>query len=293
MVEAAAALARSGIRLRGDVIVAAVVGELQGGIGTVAMLDAGYVPEMAIVPEPTHLAIRTLQCGALDVLIHVRGRASASATRHLTPPVNALHKMLKVIPAIEQMRFTYTPHPELPHLPLVSIGGIVAGLGHEYKMHRFEYTPDYCTVTVGIRTAPGQSEASVRADLEAALAALRSADPDLQAEVAMPPAGYAAPFHGLKYFVPAPVVPKEAPVVAALARAHETVSGKPVDHIGALIPNSYFYCDAGHLFARGAQAVSYGPAGHAFDPVHEGNVSIPNLVTCTRALALAACHLCA
>ncbi len=293
MVEAVAALKRAGVRLRGDVIVAAVVGELQGGIGTVALLEAGWVPQMAIVPEPTLLNIRTVQCGALDVLVHVRGRSVASATRHLKASVNPLEKMLKVIPAIEGIRFSHAPRSDLPHLPLVSIGGIIAGVGQEYRMHRFEYSPDLCTITVAIRTVPGQTADSVRRDLEGVLNGLRAQDPELQVELAMPPAGYRPPFGGLKYFVPAPEVAADAQVVKVLTAAHQSVAGRPVQRIGALLPNSYFYADTGHLCAYGAQAISYGPAGHANDPDHARNVSIENLLTCTRAIALAAYKLCA
>jgi len=293
MVEAAAALRRARVRLRGDIIVAAVVGELQGGIGTVALLEAGYRPQVAIVPEPTLLSIRTTQCGALDVLVHVRGTSIASASRHLTAPVSALEQMIRVIPAIESMTFAHTPHPAMPHLPLVSIGGIIGGVGGRYAMPRFEYSPDLCTITVAVRTVPGQTLESVRADFERTLAPLRAADPRLQLEVAMPPAAYAPPFGGLKYFVPSPDVPVDAPVVGALAEAHEQITGQPPPRIGALIPNSYFYCDAGHLNHAGADAVSYGPAGAASNSLHARNVRIDDLLTCARSIALAAYRLCA
>lgn len=292
MVEAAAALRRAGVHLRGDLMVAAVVGELQGGIGTVAMLEAGYRPQMAIVPEPTLLAIRTTQCGALDVLVHVRGTSVPSASRHLTPPVSALTQMLRVIPLIEGMSFVHTPHPAMPHLPLVSIGGIIGGVGARYALPRFEYAPDVCTITVAVRTVPGQTPESVRADFDRALAPLRAADPALQVEVAMPPAAYAPPFGGLKYFVPSPNVALEAPVVGALAEAHEQVTGQPPSRIGALVPNSYFYCDAGHLHEAGADAISYGPSGAASNPLHARNVSVGDLLTCARSMALAAYRLC-
>jgi acetylornithine deacetylase len=41
MIEAALLLRRAGVRLRGDLVIAAVVGELQGGAGTVHLLERG------------------------------------------------------------------------------------------------------------------------------------------------------------------------------------------------------------------------------------------------------------
>ena len=80
MIMAAVAVKRSGLKLRGDLIVACVVGELQGGIGTTYLLKHGPVPEAAIVPEPTNLQIRTLHAGVLELLVTLRGRAVWAGT---------------------------------------------------------------------------------------------------------------------------------------------------------------------------------------------------------------------
>ncbi len=52
MVMAAEAIRTSGLDLPGDVVVALVVGELQGGVGTVHLLETGLRTDAAIVPEP-------------------------------------------------------------------------------------------------------------------------------------------------------------------------------------------------------------------------------------------------
>src|SRR5262245_7629998 len=51
MVMAAVAAKRAG-GIRGDVVVACVDGELQGGVGTVHLLKKGVRTDMAVVPEP-------------------------------------------------------------------------------------------------------------------------------------------------------------------------------------------------------------------------------------------------
>src|SRR5262249_58454687 len=52
MVMAAVAARRARLPLRGDVLVACVVGELQGGVGTVDLLRAGVPADAAILPQP-------------------------------------------------------------------------------------------------------------------------------------------------------------------------------------------------------------------------------------------------
>jgi acetylornithine deacetylase len=65
-----------GIRLRGDVIVASVVDEEAGGMGTLAMMDRGYRADGAIIPEFTDLAVAPLCRGILWGRLTIPGRAS-------------------------------------------------------------------------------------------------------------------------------------------------------------------------------------------------------------------------
>ena len=51
------AVRASGVALRGDVVLAPVVGEEDGGLGTFALLRHGVRADACIVPEPTGLAI--------------------------------------------------------------------------------------------------------------------------------------------------------------------------------------------------------------------------------------------
>ena len=56
-IAAVRAVRDAGIRLRGDVVLAHVIGELQGGVGTVHMLGQGVRADRFIVGEPTDLAL--------------------------------------------------------------------------------------------------------------------------------------------------------------------------------------------------------------------------------------------
>jgi acetylornithine deacetylase len=69
-------LALLGIRLKGDVIVASVVDEEAGGMGTLALVDRGYSADGAVSPEPSDLNVAPLCRGILWGALTVTGRSS-------------------------------------------------------------------------------------------------------------------------------------------------------------------------------------------------------------------------
>ncbi|MBI4551692.1 MAG: M20/M25/M40 family metallo-hydrolase, partial [Candidatus Latescibacteria bacterium] len=75
MLAAAAAVARSGLVLRGDLIVAAVADEEYASIGTEALVRA-YTADAAIVTEPTHLDVVIAHKGFAWIDIETTGRAA-------------------------------------------------------------------------------------------------------------------------------------------------------------------------------------------------------------------------
>ncbi len=52
MIHAAEAIRKSGVSLAGDLVIACVLAELQGGLGTKHLLDNGYETDAAVVTEP-------------------------------------------------------------------------------------------------------------------------------------------------------------------------------------------------------------------------------------------------
>ena len=103
MVMAAVALKRVGVPLRGDVVIACVVGELQGGPGTVHFLKSGLRTDFAIVGEPSGASfIRTKHAGVVQLAIHVLGRSTHISVKE--EGVNAIVKMAKVVEMVEHMK---------------------------------------------------------------------------------------------------------------------------------------------------------------------------------------------
>ena len=157
---------RSGARLRGDLVVACVAGETQGGEGTHALMERGLRTDAAVVAEPfgaDHLV--TVHSGIVHLAIHTYG-----VTGHigrLEGTVNAVHKMTGVIEALSRVRFRHTPRPDLPAFPRLNVGGIIGGRGQEYVLVEPPYVPDLCTIMVDVHFVPGQTVDDIIADIRA------------------------------------------------------------------------------------------------------------------------------
>ena len=288
MMVAAAAIKRAGVPLKGDIIVAGVVGELQAGIGTQFVIESGIVPDMAIVPEPSELKVRTVHAGALELLIHTRGRSGWVGSNWMCKTVSAVEKMEKVIDGLNNLRFSFKGREDLPHLPRLVVGVIMGGVTEAYIVRSPGFVPDFCTIAIDIRIPPGMTFEETVADVQKMLDDLMSDDPDLEAEIELPPVTYQEPWRFMKKPVPALDTAKTEPVVQTVAARHKYVTGQD-PHVGIEMPGSHAYTDAGHLSAAGTKAVIYGPTSNAWACSH---VKLDWLLTCSRVHALAALDLC-
>ena len=238
MIMAAVALRRSGIPLRGEIVVAGVIGELQGGLGTRHMLDSGLVPDLAIVPEPTACNVRTIHAGVLECLVHVKGKTAWIGNRDLLDNVHAIEQMAKAVDALKAVRFRHTPRADLPGLPNLVIGGIIGGLTSEYIIWRPAMVPDFCTLEIDVRLAPGMTLDSTAEDLHAALGAVAAGDPTFDYTIELPPAPYRKPFQAMGLFMPPNDLSVEHPLAQACRRWHRELTGEEPG-LGVFIPGSY------------------------------------------------------
>src|SRR5438046_2080658 len=180
-VAAVQAVQRAGIGLRGDVILAHVVGELQGGVGTVHMLERGVRADRFVVGEPTDNTALTLHAGSLEAELTTHGR-----TRHLSKMeegVDAIAKMFRVIPALNAMSFSGPERADYRGLRRVGIGLLRGGTGPEYQDWRPSLLADRCSIKFSARYSPGQTPEMVAEDIRAPIAHMQKDDPDLVADV--------------------------------------------------------------------------------------------------------------
>jgi acetylornithine deacetylase/succinyl-diaminopimelate desuccinylase-like protein len=288
MTIAAAAIKRAGVPLKGDIIVAGVVGELQAGIGTHFLVESGIVPDMAIVPEPSELKVRTVHAGVLELLIHTRGKSGWVGGTWMYKTVSAVEKMYKVIDALNNLRFSFKRRDDLPHLPRLVVGAIRGGVTEEIVVSRPAFVPDYCSIAIDIRIPPGMTFEETVADVQKMLDDLMAEDPDLHAEIEGPPGTYRQPWYAMQFPMPPLETAPTERVVQTVAARHKDVTGED-PHVGIEMPGSHAGTDAGHLSAAGTKAVIYGPTSNAWACSH---VELDRLLTCSRVHALAALDLC-
>lgn len=281
MIMAAAAVRRAGIPLKGDIVVACVVGELQGGVGTAHLLDNNPLPDAAIVPEPTNLQIRTMHAGILEALVVVRRRAGTDR------PNVAIERGLEAVQALNDLALTHVPHPDLPGLPRIHVGSVMGG---EIVAARRgpQDLGDCCVLALDLRTHPGMTEQAAIADLTACLERLQARNPDTEYDLLPPPAAYALPWRAMGLYMPPLELPMDHPMVGMTAGWHERVTGERPP-VGMHMPGSYAGADSGHLWSRGVPCFNYGPSQHSR---FFNEIALAKLATGTKVMALTAADLC-
>ena len=95
------AIARSGLRLRGTVTMQTVIGEEDGGCGTLAAVVRGYRADAAIIPEPTELKIAPAQAGVMNFRLTIPGLAAHGCVRE--EGVSAIEKFYIVYQALMRL----------------------------------------------------------------------------------------------------------------------------------------------------------------------------------------------
>jgi len=96
---AARAILEAGVELPGRLMIQSVIGEEDGGAGTLAAVERGYCGDAAIIMEPTELMIAPAQAGAFGFRITVPGVAAHAAFRE-----EGVDPIEKFIPIYQAMR---------------------------------------------------------------------------------------------------------------------------------------------------------------------------------------------
>src|SRR5262245_62561968 len=290
IIMAAEAIRRSGLRLGGDLVVACVAGETQGGEGTHYLMEQGLRTDAAVVAEPfgaDHLV--TVHSGIVHMAIHTYG-----VTGHigrLEGTVHAVHAMTAIIDALRGVTFRHTPRPDLPAFPRLNVGGSLGGRGEDYVLIEPPYVPDLCTIMVDVHFVPGQTVEQILADVRRALDPVAARVPGLSYAIEIPPP---ARFKGRRRLVMEPLdVPLDAPIVQAVARSYRAVTGQEPRAIGTVLPHSYSADDTCHLWKAGIPCLLYGPATiRGNDEEDDACVLVSEMERVTRVLAVTALDVC-
>ncbi|HEV2550469.1 MAG TPA: M20/M25/M40 family metallo-hydrolase [Stellaceae bacterium] len=271
-----------GVRLRGDVILTYVVGELQGGIGTVRMIEQGTRADYFINSEPTDLAALTLHAGAFNYVVELTG-----VTRHISKreeAVDAIAIAAEIIPRINSMTFSGATRAEHRSVNRANVGVIRGSLSPEFHDWRPPQIADFVRMTGTCRYAPSQSEESCLADLRTLLDEFERRYPGLRASIARAPR--AQPIGMLPF-----EVDKNARIVRALNSAYQSVRGT-AQPTGAIPPPCFYGTDASHLLHRAhTEGIVCGPGGR-YNTMPDERVDIADFLDMIRIYMLAILDIC-
>ena len=293
MVEAAIAIKKSGIELKGDLIVTPVVGELQGGVGTVTNIKRGIRADFGLVPEPYGEFMCLIHAGVEEVAITLRGWSAH--IRRMEDGINLSAKMAKVIDALNNMKFTHTPDPRLPGLPRMIVGSVICGHGDTYDLKGANFLPDLCTIIVDVRYLPGMTP---HQDIQKVLEEIKASDPEFQYEMQVPaddPEAPPIPWANRINFPPQEISPDEL-IVKVHAQNYKYLTGKEA-HVGAIPADNphhsllYAGDDDAHLTKAGIPSFCCGPAGKR-ELDGQQHIEIDSMVRVSKNYALTAYDIC-
>lgn len=272
----------AGVKLKGDVILTYVVGELQGGVGTVAAIRSGIRADYFVNSEPTDVQAVTMHACAFSFVIELVGN-----TRHLSKreqAVDAIMAACDLIPRLNAMTFSGAPSPEHESINRVHVGVVHGALGKELHEWRAPQVSDYCKLKGSGRYAPGQTEGGALADMQRELTALEQRFPGLKASIRIEKKeGHQS--------MPAFEVAKDARIVRSINAAYEAVRGEK-QPTGAIKPPGFFGTDAGHLYAEaGMEGVVCGPGGR-YNTMPDERVEIRDFLDMVRIYMLTILDIC-
>ena len=271
----------AGVKLKGDVILTYVVGELQGGIGTIAAIEQGVKADYFINCEPTDLQAVTLHVGSLMFVIELTGD-----TRHLSKreeAVDVITAAVQLIPQINGITFSGARTPEHKQVNRGHIGVVHGALGRDLEEWRPPQVADFLRLRGSARYTPGQTVESVLADLQGLLDRLCEQFPGLQAKLINDSDN--------QPLMPPFEVALDSPIVKAVNAAYQQVRGEP-QPTGIITPPAYFGTDAAHFYQRlGMQGVVCGPGGK-FNTMPDERVHKRDYLDMVRVYILAILSIC-
>ncbi len=264
------AIRRAGVRLGGDVMLASVQGEEDGGLGTFATLRRGWRADACVIAEPTDLDIIPANSGALTFRLRVRGQATHAARR--LDGVSAIEKFIPIHDAL--LRLEARRHEVVDPLcerwerahPL-SIGSVRAG-------DWASSVPDLLVAEGRLGVAIGEPVEEAKREFERAIDDAAASDPWLRAHP-VEVEWWGGQFASGR-------IPPDSDLVERVRTAHSAVGGPDEIDVYAAPYGS----DLRLLTGLGAiPTLQYGPGDVALAHGPRESVVLEDVRTCARTLA--------
>jgi acetylornithine deacetylase len=257
-------------QLDGELVVAFVPSEEDGGQGTLAAIRAGVRGDVAIITEPSDLDVVVAHAGAITFRLTVPGRAAhASKRREGVSALDKLFVLSRALEADESRRNAAETDPLMTALglPYPTIIGIVAG-GEWASTVLDRVTADG---RYGVRL--GQTAAGAEAELRAVIAGACAADDFLRDHPAT------IEITGGRFG--SGRVPSDHPLPVGLADVVESVTGRRPALLGEPYgADMQMFVNVGHT-----PCVIFGPGDVKLAHSADEHVPIAQVEDCARVLA--------
>jgi acetylornithine deacetylase len=286
-VEALRALSDAEVRLRGDVLVAAVCGEIekaqqgdaQGSefrgyaTGTRHLVTHGGVADMCILGEPTEEKIVLGHFGSLWLRISTHGNFIHTAFSEGKRDRNSILRMREVLDAVLEWIPTWEADPANAYRgarAIVNVGSMQGGFGW-----RVSRTPHRTDLFLDVRVPPTKPMTVARREVMGLVRTLAERFPEYGVE-------------GEVYVTaPGAEIAEDHPLVQAIDASHEDVFGGPPER-----DVTRWFSDASALVRYGVPTVNYGTATGLLDTEYGENLDIEGLARMAHVYALAAQRIC-
>lgn len=274
---AARAIREAGITLSGSVLLQSVVGEEDGGVGTLAAIRRGYTGDAAIVLEPTEMVIAPAHAGAFNFRVTVPGRAAHGALRtEGVSPIDKFVPLYRRLQELESRRNARPRHPLFTDLKMpyaLCVGTVRSGIWAST-------VPETLVFEGRLGIAVDEDPREARRELVEAIDEAARADPWLREH---PPA---VEWWGGQ-FEPA-AIPADHPIVTLVSGAYHEITGRAPSVRG--MP---YGADMRLLVNEGGTpTIVFGPGDVRRAHAPDEFVTIAELVAATRVLALSILRFC-
>lgn len=290
------AVIKSGVKLKGDVLVCPVIAHKLGGAGTRALLNKGVRADLCINMEHSNNTIANVCVGIVMVKIKVTApelffRYSKEAKAAYFNPIEQLAEVTRRIgPSLDQIPaqgwMTFAPHPDLPGFPTHTFDTIYKE--HYYHHHYTKLSTRDAELQLQFRTVPGQTIESIKKDLIRLLDDIKRDHPAFNYELTIP-----APGTETGWCQDPMECKRDHPLTKAVAEGQSLASGKDAEVGGwGRLGN---VGDGNIIAALGIPTVQYGPGDiriYKEWPTPDERVLLSDLVTAAKTIAYATTKLC-
>jgi acetylornithine deacetylase len=264
---AAAALGTNSSSRR-QILITAVVDEEYESLGTRALIEEGVTAEMAIITEPTRLAICPAHRGFAWFDVHFTGRAAHGSRYDIgVDAITHAGLLLAELHRLEQTRESGFRHPLLGR-PSLHASTIAGGVG-------MSTYPESCDLAIERRTLPGETVDDALAEINDACARVRKNNPWFDASITLKTAQ----------------LPSDVPEDSLIVRTVRTAIEQ--EHLTARVEGLSAWTDAALLNAAGIPTVCFGPGDISLAHAAEEYVPVDEIDQATRVLARVVAEWCA